>query len=163
MVSRFSLPVHFILPLAVIVGLLPCSAQAAARVGAIEVRDGHGGMPCFTVSEQEERRSGTPDFRAIVVTDGASVMWKMGMPKSRSFSMSYHMCIPYAGRLPVLPQTPAASLHAGKAYDVTVTVDAPRNATAPRLYRGRFCVNGKEGAWKTISDSNLCAGRKSVR
>lgn len=137
------------------------ATQGAARVGEIEVREGNGGMPCFTVPEREELRFGAPDFRAIVVSDGAAaLMWKMHIPKDRTFSVSYHMCIPYAGRLAVLPQTPAVPLRANRLYDVVISADPPHEGAAARLYRGRFCVSGTDGAWKVNSDSTQC---KSVR
>ena len=133
------------------------ATPSGARVGEIEVREGNGGMPCFTVPEREELRYGAPDFRAIEVSDGAAaLMWKMHIPKERTFSVSYHMCIPYAGRLAVLPQTPALPLRANRLYEVVISADPPREGAAVRLYRGRFCVSGTDGAWKVNSDSTRC-------
>jgi hypothetical protein len=154
---------NFFLPssLVIVTALLaPARAGAATHVGDIEVREGNSTVPCFTVSEQEEKRWGTPNFRAIVVSDGPDVMWKMSLPTSRTFSVSYHMCIPYAGRLPVLPQTPAAPLRPGRMYDVIIRADAQKTTSAPRLYKGKFCVAGQEGQWQLIEDSKQC---KSVR
>lgn len=139
----------FRISLAAAAALAAVSSPAAARVGELEVRLGNSGVPCFTISAAEEKRSGEPNFQSIVVADSAAaVMWKMAMPKPRTFPLTIHMCVPYGGRLPVLPQTPSAPLQSGKTYDVTIYVAASKAASAPRLYRGRFCVKGKEGAWK---------------
>src|SRR6476660_9285556 len=81
---------------------------AGPRVGELVVRTGSSGVPCFTISEAEEARSGAPDFHAIAVSEGKNVLWGMTMHGQRTFPVSFRMCIPYAGRLPVLPQTPAA-------------------------------------------------------
>ena len=45
------------------------ATTAATRVGEAEVREGAGGLPCFTIAEREERRSGAPNFEAISVTE----------------------------------------------------------------------------------------------
>ncbi len=140
---------RFRLSLAATALLTTLSAHGAARVGALEVRSGNTGVPCFTITAAEEQRSGEPDFHSIVVSDSAAaVMWKMTMPKPRTFPLTVHMCVPYGGRLPVLPQTPSAPLQPGRTYDVTIHVAPAKSASAPRLYRGRFCLKGKEGAWK---------------
>ncbi|MFL6660192.1 MAG: hypothetical protein ACJ8GW_19055 [Massilia sp.] len=123
-------------------------AQASTtRVGALEVRLGSAGTPCFTISEAEERRGGVPEFLSISVAQswpGAkAVVWSMAMPGTRSFPMSFRMCIPYAGRVPVLPQTPAAPLVSGRPYEVMIAVRAAPAPGAPRSYRARFCVRGE--------------------
>jgi hypothetical protein len=129
---------------ALILGLVAAQLAGAARIGELEVREGKAGVPCFTIPEAEERRSGAPDFQAINVleagTGAKTPLWSMAMPKARTFPVSFRMCIPYAGRLPVLPQTPAAPLQAGRPYDVTIEVRAPQQAGAPRNYRARFCL-----------------------
>ena len=129
---------------AYILYLVYAQAAGAARVGELEVREGNAGMPCFTIPEAEERRSGAPDFQSISVFDTAAgakmPMWSMAMPKTRTFPVSFRMCIPYAGRLPVLPQTPAAALQPGHPYEVTIEVRAPQQAGAPHNYRARFCL-----------------------
>ncbi|MES2324389.1 MAG: hypothetical protein V4633_19210 [Pseudomonadota bacterium] len=126
------------------------SAAAAPRIGELEVREGNGGLPCFSISQAEEQRGGAPNFDAITVSDGKAVLWTMAMPKQRTFPVTFRMCIPYAGRLPVLPQMPAAALQAGKAYDVYVATRKP--GAAPQGYRGRFCmVKQAQGLMKVRS------------
>lgn len=129
---------------ALVLVLVGAHAAGAVRVGELAVREGHAGVPCFTISEAEERRSGAPDFRSISVAEpGAKApLWSMAMPGARTFPVSFWMCIPYAGRLPVLPQMPAAALQPGKPYDVTIEVRAPSQAGAPHTYRARFCMLG---------------------
>jgi len=120
--------------------LLAPRAQAAQRIGKAEVREGANGVPCFTISEQEEKRSGTPDFQAINVSDShGKPMWQMAMPRERTFPVSHGMCIPYAGRVQALPQTPAAVLQEGRVYQVVIETRKANNAGAPRRYVARFC------------------------
>ena len=144
---------------AYIMCLVCAQAGGAARIGELEVREGNAGVPCFTIPEAEERRSGAPDFQSISVFDagmGAKTpLWSMSMPKARTFPVSFRMCIPYAGRLPVLPQTAAAALQPGRPYDVTIEVRAPQQAGAPHSYRARFCLVGQGGALRV---RNLGAG-----
>ncbi len=121
--------------------------SAAARVGELQVRAGARGEPCFTISEAEELRSGAPDFHAITVSAGKATLWTMVMPSDRTFPVSFRMCIPYAGRLPVLPQRPAAELQAGRVYEVVIEARGRASAAMPRSYRGRFCLaRDKSGA-----------------
>ena len=131
---------------AVVLGLLGAHVTGGVRVGPIEVREGKGGVPCFTIPEAEEQRSGAPDFQSISVAEAGPgprpVLWSMSMPKPRTFPITFRMCIPYAGRLPVLPQTPAAALLPGRPYDVIIEVRTPQLAGAPRSYRARFCMTG---------------------
>jgi hypothetical protein len=126
----------------VLMALLPVFPGAAAvRVGELAVRTGNNAVPCFTVSEREEQRSGAPQFRSITVSEpGAHApMWAMALPKGRSFALANYMCVPYGGRPPVLPQTPSSKLQPGKSYEVVVNA-LPGRPGAPRLYRARFCV-----------------------
>lgn len=121
---------------------LPVASMAAGvRTGELEVRVGNHGAPCFTVSAREEQRGGAPQFQSIAVSDAVAnrPVWSMAMPKGRSFALATYMCVPYGGRLPVLPQTPAAPLSPGKAYEVVVH-GRPAKPGAPRIYRARFCV-----------------------
>jgi len=120
--------------------LLLLPAQAARRVAEAQVRTDANGQPCFTISEREEKRSGTPDFEAITVSDGQHVLWRMTMPRERTFALNAGMCIPYGGRVPALPQTPAAALEAGKLYTVQVDTRPGGNGDAPLRYRARFGI-----------------------
>jgi hypothetical protein len=115
-------------------------AQAARRIGEAEVRADTRGQPCFTISEREEKRSGTPDFQAITVSEGERVLWHMAMPPERTFPVNVGMCIPYGGRIPALPQTPALALEAGKLYTVQVEARPGKNAAMPLRYRVQFRV-----------------------
>jgi len=127
---------------AMLVGLACAQASGAERIGELDIRPGHAGVPCFTISEAEERRSGAPDFQAISVIDSVArtPVWRMAMPKERTFALAFLMCIPYGGRLPVLPQTPAAPLLPGRAYEVTIATRASQQGGAARSYRARFCL-----------------------
>jgi hypothetical protein len=126
-------------------GLLLIPAQAERRVGEAQVRTDANGQPCFTISEREEGRSGTPDFQAITVTEGERVLWRMTMPRERTFPVSSSMCIPYGGRVQALPQTPAAPLKDGAHYTVSVEVRSARSVTTPLRYQARFCLTPSQG------------------
>lgn len=133
-----------LIPSLLIAGLLPF-AQAARPVGEAQVRIDANGQPCFTISEREEQRSGTPDFQAITVRAGERILWRMAMPPERTFALSAGMCIPYGGRVPALPQTPAAALADGGLYTVQVEVRPGANARMPLRYEARFRRTGAEG------------------
>lgn len=122
-------------------------AQAARRVGEAEVRAGANGVPCFTISQREEARGGTPDFEAITVTGSAGrlAMWRMTMPGERTFPVAHSMCIPYAGRVPALPQAPALPLASGEVYTVRIDARPGRNGAMPLRYQARFCLAQRPG------------------
>lgn len=120
--------------------LLTLHAQAASRVGEAQVRSGKNELPCFTIAEGEEQRGGSPDFQAVTVSAGERVLWRMAMPRERTFPLASSMCIPYGGRVQALPQTPAAPLEPGIVYSVQLeTRPGKSEPTAPR-YMTRFCL-----------------------
>lgn len=123
-------------------GLLLLPVQATRRVGEAQVRTNANGLPCFTISEREEQRSGTPDFQAITVSAGERVLWHMAMPRERTFPVAASMCIPYGGRVPALPQTPAAALDEGEVYAVQLDARPGKNAMSPLRYQTQFCLKG---------------------
>jgi len=121
--------------------LLP--AQATRRIGDAQVRVDANGQPCFTISEREEKRSGTPDFQAVTVSEGTRVLWHMAMPPDRTFPVSFSMCIPYGGRVTALPQTPALDLGEGKMYLVQLEARPGKNPATPLRYQAQFCLDAK--------------------
>jgi hypothetical protein len=161
------------LPLVPLLLLAAASAHAAPamRGGEAEVRAGVDGVPCFTISEREERRGEAPNFKGVTVIDPSNkarpVMWAMALPPERSFAVLHSMCVPYAGRVPALPQTAAATLEAGKVYEVSIeatsaapgpgatTGAATSSTTNKKLragagphgghsYRARFCLDRQD-------------------
>jgi len=138
--------------------LLALPAQAARRTGEAQVREGANGVPCFTISEREEKRGGAPDFQSVTVSEaGGKVLWRMAMPRERTFPVMYSMCIPYGGRVQALPQTPAASLEPGKTYLVQIDARPGRKAAMPLRYQARFCLVKKPGG-----TTGLCRGGEAV-
>jgi hypothetical protein len=114
------------------------AAPAYARVGEAEVREGPRGGPCFTITPREERL-GTPEFQAIVVREGARPVWKMTMPRDRTFPLTFGMCVPYGGKVASLPRTTPAPLAAGRVY--SLRIDArPGKGRAASSYEARFCL-----------------------
>lgn len=141
--------------------LLALPAQSARRIGEAQVRQGANGVPCFTISEGEEKRGGAPDFQSVTVSDtGGKVLWRMAMPRERTFAVMYSMCIPYGGRVQALPQTPAATLEPGTAYLVQIDARPGRKASMPLRYQARFCLvtksGGKAGQYRVAADAVDC-------
>lgn len=120
------------------------AAAPAPRTGEAEVRETGSGLPCFTISEREERKSGAPNFEAIAVYDTSvrprAQMWAMKMPAQRTFPLLFSMCVPYGGRVPSLPQTVATMLEAGKMYEVFIDVRGDDTPNQVRSYGARFCL-----------------------
>lgn len=116
----------------------------APRTGEAEVRESVSGLPCFTISEREERKSGAPNFDTITVYDSSarprSKMWSMTMPPQRTFPLLFSMCVPYGGRVPSLPQTVATMLETGKMYEVLIDVRSDDTPNQTRSYGARFCL-----------------------
>lgn len=131
--------------LSCVVLLASCPVQAAqsGRVGEAEVREDANKLPCFTISEREERRGGVPNFDAVTVSETVgrrAVLWRMVMPQSRTFPVSFSMCVPYGGRVQALPQTPAARLEHGKVYHVRIDARRAKGGGTPGVYEARFCL-----------------------
>lgn len=127
--------------LAVLVPESVFSAPASVRVDS-------NGRPCFTVDAAAEQKDGTAQFRSITVTEAASgaVAWQMALPSGRSFALTHAVCIPYAGRVNALPQTPAVILVEGRVYRATLAVRNWERPRAPRAYTAQFCIAGKTQA-----------------
>jgi hypothetical protein len=123
--------------------LLACAwlaaAPAHARVGEAEVREGPRGGPCFTITPREERL-GTPDFQAIVVWEGARPVWKMTMPRDRTFPLTFGMCVPYGGRVASLPRTASVPLAPGRVYSLRIEARPRGNGRTAAAYEARFCL-----------------------
>lgn len=144
-----------LIPILLLLWTARAGGAPASRVGEAEVRDANKGQPCFTISEREERRGGAPDFEAISVVDTSArpreTVWKMSMPKGRTFPVMFSMCIPYAGRVQSLPQTRAAELEAGKVYEVMIDVRGGGAPEQARGYGARFCmVKQRDGGVKVL-------------
>jgi hypothetical protein len=64
----------------------------------------------------------------------------MSMPRDRTFPVTFSMCVPYAGRVPALPQTPAGKLEPGRIYHVRIDARPTRGLSTPPAYDARFCL-----------------------
>jgi hypothetical protein len=135
-------------------GLLTLHAQAAPRVGEAQVRSGKNELPCFTITEREDQRGGSPDFQAVTVTAGERVLWRMAMPRERTFPLASSMCIPYGGRVQALPQTPAAPLERGIVYSVQLDTRAGERSAAPLRYAARFCLERRRDGKPAVHQIN---------
>jgi hypothetical protein len=141
--------------------LLPALAgsdREPARGAAAHVRAGKNGEPCFTVDAVSERQDGTAQFRGLTVVDTVTraIVWEMALPSGRSFPLTYTVCIPYAGRVAALPQTPAAALADGRMYQVTLVVRNWNRPAAPRAYLATFCLVGPARAVTVVRDGQIC-------
>ena len=115
------------------------AADAAARIGAAEVREGPRGGPCFTISPREDRE-GTPDFHSVTVSDGQRLLWTMAMPPERTFPLRFSMCVPYGGQVASLPRTRAAALVPGKVYYLRIDARPGKVRGTAQAYEARFCL-----------------------
>jgi hypothetical protein len=136
----FSEPVMKLLLILCLASLFTLPVLAARRVGEAQVRPGKNDLPCFTIAEREEKRSGSPDFQSVTVTANQRILWRMSMPRERTFPLAFNMCIPYGGRGPALPQTPAAALESGTVYTVHLDTRPGKGSTEPLRYAARFCL-----------------------
>ena len=141
--------------------LLPLPVQAARRIGEAQVRTGKNDLPCFTIAEREEKRSGSPDFQSVTVTAAERTLWRMVMPRERTFALASSMCIPYGGRVQALPQTAAAPLGSGTVYTVQLETRPGRSAAAPLRYAARFCLARQADGKTAVYD--LGADERSAR
>lgn len=141
--------------------LFTLHAQAARRIGEAEVRSGKNALPCFTITESEERRGGSPDFQAVTVSAGERVVWRMAMPRERTFPLASSMCIPYGGRVQALPQTPAAPLARGIVYSVQLDTRAGKRTASALRYAARFCLERRRDGTAAVRqiDANARQGR----
>lgn len=137
--------------LALLVPVVAFSAPATVRADS-------NGRPCFTVDAAAEERDGTAQFRSITVADVASgtVAWQMALPSGRSFALTHGICIPYAGRVNALPQTPAAALVTGRVYRVELAVRNWDRPKAPRAYMAHFCLVGKAQSVHQLDEEANC-------
>jgi hypothetical protein len=137
---------HVFIPMILLLTAARAGAAAAPapRTGEAEVRESGSGLPCFTISEREERKNGAPNFEAVTVYDPSSrprvKMWTMSMPPNRTFPVLFSMCVPYGGRVQSLPQSVATVLETGTVYEVTIDVRAGDTPNQPRSYGARFCL-----------------------
>jgi len=141
--------------------LLPALAgsdRESARGAAAHVRAGVNGDPCFTVDAASERQDGTAQFRGLTVVDTIThaAMWQMALPSGRTFALTHTICIPYAGRVAALPQTPADELLVGRAYQVTLAVRNWDHPAAPRAYTATFCLVGAARVVTVVRDGQIC-------
>ena len=122
------------------------------------VRADSNGKPCFTVDAAAEQQDGTTQFRSVTVVDvaDASLAWQMALPSGRSFALTHTICIPYAGRVTALPQTPAAALVPGRVYRVTLAVRNWDRPKAPRAYTAHFCLVGEARAVRQLDEGAGC-------
>lgn len=134
--------------------LLTSHAHAAQRIGEAQVRSGKNQLPCFTIAEREEQRGGSPEFQAVTVTAGERVLWRMAMPRERTFPLAASMCIPYGGRVQALPQTPAAPLEKGVVYSVRLDTRAGGRSAAPLRYAARFCLERRRDGKPAVHQIN---------
>jgi hypothetical protein len=133
---------------------------AVAMPAPATVRADSNGQPCFTVDAAAEQRDGTAQFRSVTVTDvgSAGAAWEMSLPGGRSFALTHTICIPYAGRVTALPQTPAAVLAPGRIYRVTLAVRNWDRPKAPRAYTAHFCLVGPGRAVRQVEERAGCPG-----
>jgi len=133
--------------------LLPALA-VSERGPRAHVRTGANGVPCFTVDAAADSDS-TAQFRAVTVIDAMTraTMWQMALPGGRSFALVPTVCVPYAGRVAALPQTPAAALVAGRTYRVALEM---HNGDVRQTVTADFCVVGQAHTVHALPTGENC-------
>lgn len=128
----------------------PVSRMAEAEITSFK------GMPCFTISNREERRNGTPMLGALMVYDISIKppveVWSFILPGATTLPMHAKTCYLY-GQVPTGAESTAATmLKTDRMYCVFLNgrPDDPSDST--RGYRGKFCLtNDPAGQQKIIA------------
>lgn len=120
-------------------------AFATSRMGDAEVRDDNG-IPCFTITKDEENRSGVPALGAITVDDAtikpSNHVWSFSFkPIGKSQPIASSGCIRY-GEAPDGTETSKAAEHlqVGKIYEVFLNASSPDSHDPTFGYDAKFCL-----------------------
>ena len=116
----------------------PVSRMAEAEITSFK------GMPCFTISNREERRNGTPMLGALMVYDISIKppveVWSFILPGATTLPMHAKTCYLY-GQVPAGAESTAATmLKTDRMYSVFLNgrPDDPSDSTYG--YKGKFCL-----------------------
>lgn len=74
------------------------------------------------------------------MSDGQRLMWRMTIPRERSFPLGFAMCVSYGGKVASLPRAEAASLQPGRGYNLHIEARPGAKGPAALVYQARFCL-----------------------
>ena len=119
-------------------------------MGDAAVKD-ENGVPCFTITEKEQRRAGVPLLGSLIVNEETNEqrrdIWLFGLnPPGRTQPMPASACILYGQAPPGAEVTKAAEpLQTGRLYGVFLHA-RPVDTTDPTFgYDAKFCLVAQAG------------------
>lgn len=123
--------------------LISHDALARSRMAKAEIHSVKG-LPCFTISEKEERRNGQPYLGALIVSDltdkPVSEVWGFLMTGGKKVLLTSKSCLLYGNLPPGAYGLPAPALKTGHVYEVFLN-GRPKDGSDPTYgYAGKFCV-----------------------
>lgn len=125
------------------VAALATSACATSRMGEADIRQEEG-TPCFTITQKEEQRAGTPRLMALSVYDASvkpvTEVWWFTLPDASPIPISSKICILYS-QLPAGAEgIKALPLIAGRVYEVFLNAKLADTTDPTFGYMGKFCL-----------------------
>lgn len=135
-------PIHT-MTVTLALAILTVAAGATSRMGDADVREKNG-APCFTVTAQEEKRTGALHLMALNVYDMSTkpvvTVWSFGMSTDDGQPISSKTCVRYGHAPSGASGSPAAPLQAGKLYQVFLNAKSTRRNEPTFGYSARFCL-----------------------
>ncbi|AYM78445.1 hypothetical protein D9M09_23580 [Janthinobacterium agaricidamnosum] len=127
----------------ILLALSSMNGYARSRMADAEVTSVNG-VPCFSISKQEERRNGQPFLGALSVSDvtvkPTTEIWGFLMTDDKKIPLSSTNCIPY-GNIPAhADAAPAPELKTGRVYEVFLNGRPADPADPTYGYVAKFCL-----------------------
>lgn len=124
------------------------SACVSTRLGEAAVKDKNG-VPCFTITEKEQRQTGVPLLGSLIVSDEAKpayTIWSFMLhPSVPSQPIPASDCILYGHAPPESDAKKVEPLQTGRLYDVFLNA-RPVDTTDPTFgYDAKFCLIAQAG------------------
>lgn len=125
------------------VTVLATTACATSRMGVADVRQEEG-VPCFTVTPQEEERAGAPRLMALTVHDASvkpvTEVWWFTLSDLSPMLITSKICIRY-GQAPIGSESvKALPLVVGRAYEVFLNTKLADKTDPTFGYMAKFCM-----------------------
>ena len=127
----------------ILLALSSMNGYARSRMADAEVTSVNG-VPCFSISKQEERRNGQPFLGALSVSDvtvkPTTEIWGFLMTDGKKIPLSSTNCITY-GNIPAhADAVPAPELKTGRVYEVFLNGRPADPADPTYGYVAKFCL-----------------------
>ncbi len=129
--------------LCILLAFTSMKSCARSRMADAEVTSING-VPCFSISKQEERRNGQPFLGALSVSDvtvkPTTEIWGFLMTDGKKIPLSSTDCILY-GNIPAhADAAPAPELKTGRMYEVFLNGRPADPADPTYGYVAKFCL-----------------------